>query len=121
MTTDDRARADAVERPRQRVVPLDVSSDRDTHALPRAELRAVLGARQGRGGESAAPIAYFERVGDELVEWAVVELDARDVPGARAPRCLVFWREQCLRRVWDYPADWSTLDDVALTALSMRR
>ncbi|HYD52750.1 MAG TPA: hypothetical protein VEA99_08990 [Gemmatimonadaceae bacterium] len=82
-------------------------------SLPRARVR--------RRSRASGAIAFIERVGDASVEWAVFEMDARDTPGARGPRCLVFWREQCLRRVWEYPDDWRTLSDVELAALSMHR
>jgi len=48
-------------------------------------------------------------------------VDARAVPGAHGARCLVFSREDCIRRVWDYPADWRSLDGAALSALSWHR
>jgi hypothetical protein len=42
------------------------------------------------------------------------------VPGARAPRCLVFMSEAAVRRVWAYPATWRDLSPDALLALSER-
>jgi hypothetical protein len=59
-----------------------------------------------------------QRVGDAFIHWSVVEVDAGAVPGARGARCLLFTREDCIRRVWDYPADWRTLDAAALASLS---
>lgn len=79
------------------------------------------GLARGIGSRAGGPIAFIERVGDGFIEWAVFELDARGTPGARGPRCLVFWREHCLRRVWEYSANWRTLGDVELAALSMHR
>ena len=35
--------------------------------------------------------------------------------------CLRFDTPSTVRRVWDYPPDWRTLDDAALVALSWRR
>jgi hypothetical protein len=46
--------------------------------------------------------------------WQVAEVDARDVPGAIAPRCLVFDCQTVCRRYWNYPADWFELSDVRL-------
>lgn len=55
------------------------------------------------------------------VEWTVTEYDGSTVPGARGARCLVFASPEAIRRVWDVPADWYTLSDAALFALSWRR
>jgi hypothetical protein len=49
--------------------------------------------------------------------WHVAELDARSVPGALAPRCLVFDSQAICRRYWTYPADWFDLSDVRLLDL----
>src|SRR4051794_35182356 len=46
--------------------------------------------------------------------WDVREADARDVPGARGPRCLIFESPEVVRRVWVFPANWRELDDDAL-------
>ena len=67
------------------------------------------------------PVTFVERLGDERVHWSVVEVDAGGVPGARAARCLVFANSRSMRRVWDYPESWRTLDDAALAALSWGR
>jgi hypothetical protein len=74
------------------------------------------------GGASQPPTVEFEQRGDGAwVRWSVVEVDAAGVPGARGPRCLLFRRDDCIRRVWDYPPDWCDLDPAALAALSWRR
>ena len=67
-----------------------------------------------------APLSYRDAEG---VQWTVVEVavDRRAVPGARGAHCLFFSRKDCIRRVWEYPADWRRLDPVALTALSWNR
>ena len=76
----------------------------------------------GRGRRAApAPITFVQHVDGRYVEWSVVEVDVGGVPGARAARCLLFSRDDCIRRVWDYPADWRDLDDAALSALSWQR
>jgi hypothetical protein len=71
--------------------------------------------------ENAAPIAFVESVDGAYLRWSVVEVDAGGVPGAHGVRCLLFRRDDCIRRVWDYPADWRTLDAAALAALSWHR
>ncbi len=55
------------------------------------------------------------------VEWTVTECNGAHVPGARGSRCLIFASPEAIRRVWDVPADWYTLPDAALFALSWRR
>lgn len=47
----------------------------------------------------------------------VAEADARDVPGAQGPHCLILETEALMRRIWHYPADWDRLDDSRLIAL----
>lgn len=53
--------------------------------------------------------------------WLVAEVDARDIPGALAERCLVFQSEHVARRLWHYPANWHSLSDYALAALGEGR
>lgn len=67
------------------------------------------------------PVRFVQHVGDAVLDWSVVEVDARAVPGAHGARCLIFSRPECIRRVWDYPADWRTMDAAGLAALSWRR
>lgn len=62
------------------------------------------------------------RPGERLLErgerqWTVREMDARDVPGARAPRCLICESTDVIRRLWDYPSDWRDRDDAELAKL----
>lgn len=47
----------------------------------------------------------------------VAEAEARDVPGAQGPHCLILETEALMRRIWHYPADWERLDDSRLIAL----
>jgi hypothetical protein len=82
----------------------------------RAAPRAAADARP-----DPTPVRYIEQVDEEYLHWAVVEADAGAVPGSRGARCLLFTREGCVRRVWDYPAHWRTLDGAGLGALSRRR
>ena len=59
----------------------------------------------------------------ENVEWSVVEVavNRAAIPGARAAHCLLFSRKDCIRRVWEYPANWRLLDASALESLSWHR
>ena len=85
------------------------------------------GTASSRAAESlarpwrSAPVAFVQRTDDNVLHWSVVEVDAATVPGARGSHCLVFTREDCVRRVRDYPADRQTLDDEELAALSWHR
>ena len=47
----------------------------------------------------------------------IAEADARDVPGAQGPHCLILETEALMRRIWHYPADWDRLEDSRLIAL----
>lgn len=66
-------------------------------------------------------VTFVQRVDDTWLQWSVVEVDARGLPGAKKARCLVFSRPECVRRVWDYPDDWRTLDPARLATLSWNR
>lgn len=44
-------------------------------------------------------------------------MDATNVPGARAERCLIFDSEGVVRRAWVFPAAWNELDDESVFAL----
>ena len=50
--------------------------------------------------------------------WRVIERATTDVPGARGPRCLIFLRENIVRRAWKYPANWRSLSAADLEALT---
>ncbi len=63
----------------------------------------------------------LEFLDDGGVRWRVTERDARDDPGARGDRCLIFTCAEAVRRVWGYPADWRNLPREALIALSWER
>ena len=60
-------------------------------------------------------------VDNEHVLWTVTERDARDVPGNRGVRCLIFASVEAVRRVWEYPAGWRDLLTPSLIALSWSR
>ncbi len=62
------------------------------------------------------------RPGERLVErgerqWTLREMDAREVPGARAATCLICESTDVIRRFWRYPRDWRSLEDEDLVAL----
>jgi len=63
-------------------------------------------------------IVYLDADG---ARWQVREVDARDVPGARGERCLLFEGEGVVRRVWTYPHNWAHLPPEELVSLSWRR
>jgi hypothetical protein len=54
------------------------------------------------------------------VEWRVLEVAARYVPGSRGDFCLIFDAPGVCHRLWEYPADWSSLSDAELLALGRR-
>ena len=73
----------------------------------------------GNTAEREIPrIVYDDRSG---ARWWVREVDAHAVPGARRDRCLLFEGEGVIRRVWDYPSDWSHLSQQELASLSWHR
>lgn len=51
------------------------------------------------------------------IRWHVAECSADGVPGAQGPFCLIFFSESTVRRIWDYPEEWHSLDPIALEAL----
>jgi hypothetical protein len=59
--------------------------------------------------------------GTATIRWQVDEVASADHPGAKQPRCLVFTSDTTMRRVYDYPADWRTLSESELFAVSWRR
>ena len=66
-------------------------------------------------------VEFTQFVDDTYLDWSVVEVEASSVPGSRGAHCLVFSRRDCIRRVWDYPRDWRTLDAAGLSELSWHR
>jgi hypothetical protein len=60
-------------------------------------------------------VSYRDQWGDW---WCVTE---QKNPTDQRSRCLVFMSDRAARRVCTFPADWQTLDPVALEALSWRR
>jgi len=68
-----------------------------------------------------AAVEYMELVDGTFVRWYVSEVDGRAVPGTRGSHCLLFACDGIIRRVWEYPPNWRTLDAAALTLLSWQR
>ena len=68
---------------------------------------------EGGTGNDACPHVIADRNG---VECSVQEVDTPQT-WARGERCLVLNSRDCVRRVWDYPADWRRLDADTLFAL----
>ena len=67
------------------------------------------------------PIAFDQVLDGASLSWSVSEVDTRRVPGTRGARCLLFTRDGVIRRVWDYPADWRSLDAAGLATLCGKR
>ena len=99
-----------------RAAPRDEAEQEPMHAAIRWDEARRVGWRVDH-----APVEFVQQINDAWVQWSVIEVDASAVPGARATRCLLFSRHECIRRVWNYPADWRALDAEALTALSWHR
>jgi hypothetical protein len=69
----------------------------------------------GSRSERPEPISFMDA---SWVFWRVSERDARNDPGKRGDRCLIFSSPDAVRRVWNYPAAWRTLSDEELERLS---
>ncbi|HWJ23181.1 MAG TPA: hypothetical protein VNS52_12585 [Gemmatimonadaceae bacterium] len=67
------------------------------------------------GGDREVPRHIFDDVSGQ--HWTVREVDAATVPGARAPRCLIFDSGAVARRLWSYPRDWGAMPPGALLKL----
>ena len=93
--------------------------------VPRAFSRTAPTAAKGAGSAArpwtSTPVVFVQRIDDIFLHWSVVEVDAANTPGARGSHCLLFTREGCVRRVWNYPPHWQSLNDVELAALSWNR
>ena len=86
----------------------------------------VLFARASHGcGRADALLQYAMRKIADVTGTAgsatsrtIREIDAQTIPGARAPRCLVFENHTVVRRLWDVPASWRSLSVAALFCLA---
>jgi hypothetical protein len=67
------------------------------------------------------PVHFRQWIDAEWCDWSVTEVEAAGIPGSRGAHCLLFTRLACIRRVWNYPADWRQLDSAGLAALSWQR
>lgn len=52
-------------------------------------------------------------------EWTVYEVKTPQA-WARGARCLVLNSRECVRRIWEYPSHWQSLDPEALLRLGVR-
>ena len=60
----------------------------------------------GGAAEEDFPHVVVDRDG---LEWTVREV-ATPQSWARASRCLVLSSRECVRRIWEFPDDWRSLD-----------
>jgi len=68
-----------------------------------------------------SPVSFSQIIDGVWLHWTVFEVDARMVPGSHGARCLIFMRQDCVRRVWDFPSQWRALDAASLEELSWHR
>ena len=100
--------------------PTPSAAPRPPRAYSPAAPEPARGHGAARPGDSGAvEVTYRDPRTDAI--WTVTECDARTTPGAQGARCLVFWSELAVRRIWAYPHDWQALELSALIALSWRR
>ena len=81
------------------------SVDADGHIFP----------ANGGAADEQFPHVVVDRQG---VEWTVREVPTPQV-WAKTTQCLVLNSRECVRRVWDYPRHWRTLDADALLRLGI--
>ncbi len=79
------------------------SVDTDGHVFP----------ANGGAADERYPHVVIDHSG---VEWTVREVPTPQV-WAKSARCLVLNSRECVRRVWNYPRNWRTLDADALLRL----
>ena len=81
------------------------SVDVDGHVFP------------SHGGAAVEPFAHV------VVDRGGVEWTVREVPTpqswAKGARCLVLNSRECVRRLWNYPSHWRTLDADTLLRLGI--
>jgi hypothetical protein len=99
----------------------DLPGDAMQHPALRARIAISHDDETRDSPGTSAPVVFVQRIADNYFRWSVVEVDAAAVPGTRGSHCLLFTREDCVRRVWHYPANWQSLDDAELAALSWHR
>jgi hypothetical protein len=105
-----------------------VAAARLVRSAARAEAGPEGAVRWCGAGDSADPAAALPfhaahartfRAADHCA-WSVHEAVPGAVEWARGARCLIFHSALGIRRVWTYPADWRSLTDAELEALSWR-
>jgi hypothetical protein len=74
----------------------------------------VLIPTQSVSFESHAPERLLQRGSRQ---WIVREVNALGVPGARRDTCLLCESAEVIRRIWDFPSNWRSVDDEALWKL----
>jgi hypothetical protein len=82
---------------------------------------ALFSTRSAAAALDRSPVSFSQIIDGTWLHWTVVEVDARMLPGSHGARCLIFMRQDCMRRVWDFPSEWRALDATALEALSWHR
>ncbi|MES2180279.1 MAG: hypothetical protein V4550_20665 [Gemmatimonadota bacterium] len=80
----------------EQVITVSWSVDTNGHVFPSG----------GGAADEQYPHIVIDRNG---VEWSVREV-ATPQSWARASRCLVLNSRECVRRLWQYPRHWRTLD-----------
>ena len=65
--------------------------------------------------DSQGPHVVIDRAG---VEWSVCEVSTPQ-SWAHGDRCLILNSRECVRRLWEYPPEWRTLDADALLRLGI--
>lgn len=81
------------------------SVDTDGHVFP----------ANGGAADERYPHVVVDRSG---VEWTVREVSTPQV-WAKGAGCLVLNSRECVRRVWDYPRNWRSLDADVLLRLGV--
>lgn len=75
----------------------------------------IVPVREG-AGEVHARYSMLDGSG---VPWIVHELETPEA-WAHAKRCLILNSRECVRRLWDYPGNWRSLDADTLLRLGAR-
>ena len=101
-----------------RVRPQDAPRTVSRAVMPRGVTTESSGYRMFGSNHFRVRTSRVIRDPAGFVVWRVVEVDTTGLPGARRDACLLFDGAQGVRRVWHYPANWDTLSDAELLALS---
>jgi hypothetical protein len=71
--------------------------------------------------ESRASHVWRDFEDDVGRQWSVHEISVPAVAWAYGPRCLLFETAGLVRRVWNYPTNWSSLSEAGLDQLSKEK